>query len=261
MDYGQRVLQGLRALSQTRDEDSPRAPIGLSEVGKCPRRLWYGAHGYSKAEETAPDTYMLFEMGHTAEASIIKGLRADGVIVIDRGPDGEQIGTELYGIPGHVDGIILEPTGPKDVRQLEDLLRDIGWGDVDLSKPIEGYRRLLLECKSVSEYGYKSLAAAGLENSYPDYLLQVQSYAVGLNLDGIVFLAVNKGGGGKDRKGITKPVIYTERLPVFPTLVHAHFSRIMPLLQQEEPPPRPYAKPEFQCSYCPFAQVCWQEEG
>jgi CRISPR/Cas system-associated exonuclease Cas4 (RecB family) len=209
------------AIKRERDAEPPRQYLGASSIGRdCDREIWYGfRHGGTKSQFNGR-TYRLFEHGDTEEERIVRDLRRAGFKVIDKKPDGEQIGFETHGgmFRGHIDGVILldgEPT--------------------------------LLECKTANEKSFDKMAKDGIKKSKPEYYAQAQIYMHYVEgksaLRKALFFVVNKNNDD----------IYTELIDYNETNAKRYSDRALSIIQTTH---EATASPGWKCGFCAFANMC-----
>lgn len=132
-----------RALEEKEAQEKPRAYIGMSSIGSaCARKLWY-IFRLAGRERFDAATLKRFSDGHRTEALIIDRLRLlDGITLIDRRQDGNQIGyVDLDGhfrghLDGDISGILQAPKTPhvfeaktcsdKKMNELKKAIADVG---------------------------------------------------------------------------------------------------------------------------------------
>lgn len=224
MDVAKDILIGLRALNA-----KERPNIGLSEIGRCIRQLWYKTHQAEAASVRDLDSELVFEWGHAFERLVVAALLQAGYDLRHTGDD--QLSVTLGSISGHLDGVLHLPNG----------------------------KRFVVECKSMSGYGFMLTTREGVEAAQPEYHLQCQAYATAIGADGILFIAGNKENRKKkDTAWDDVQSLYVEWLAVDSGPAIARVAEVEAALAEAEPPARPYAKPvKFPCNYCDFESHCW----
>lgn len=247
-------------LKDRKDSQIERPPVSLSMAGHCRMEIWLAAHGYPK-EAALPGTQRTFDKGHVDEI-----LMFDGIYCHDpesgttdmRGPwwktlgvivdysTGEQLNTEilsvqnrqdeveLFGLKGHIDGII----GPEPM--------------------------LVVDCKSMPGLTFKkNLSGNLMENPFSrENVFQVRMYveAVGLKypgikVDGGILLLYNRENSR----------VAFRRIPNDPAILEEGKER----LAWADSPAEPVPDWEWvtgmpiplRCSYCAFRAPCAETRG
>jgi CRISPR/Cas system-associated exonuclease Cas4 (RecB family) len=220
------------------EEEKPRAPMGLSELDTCVKRLWYKKHKVAETNRINPDLHIVWWIGHFIENVIVRALEAVGVPVRDRQREFYWMGT-----PGHNDGIINTDDHPA-------LIAELGPG-----------RRFLLELKSTKQKKIKDAKRKGIRDAFPGYFMQVQAYMIaweltfGEKLDGAILFMANKAVDFV--KGESPDAFYEELIPRDSIYAEAQMQYVQDILASDEEPDRPYVKPDPLCQFCPFATRCW----
>jgi CRISPR/Cas system-associated exonuclease Cas4 (RecB family) len=220
------------------EDEKPRAPMGLSELDTCVRRLWYKKHQPEPSNRINPDLHIVWWIGHFIENVIVKALAAAGLPVRERQ-------REFYwmDVPGHNDGIICTDDHPL-------LAEELGPG-----------RKFLLELKSTKQKKIKDAKRKGIRDAFPGYFMQVQAYMIaweltfGEQLDGAILFMANKAVDFV--KGESPDAYYEELIPRDSLNAQAQMQYIQDRLAEPEVPDRPFVKPDPLCHFCPFAKKCW----
>jgi hypothetical protein len=211
----------------------PRDYLGGSRVGEpCARRLAYEVAHAPKdgGREFDGGILRVFDAGHQLEALSIRWLREAGFDLRDRGADGEQFGFAAAGgrLRGHADGVIV--AGP----------------DVGLRWPA------LWEHKALGQKSWADLLKRGLRASKPVYFSQVQLYMAYLDLEVVLFTALNRD----------TLALHHEAVPFEPAEAQRLSDRAVDILREAEAgelPPRVADNADFHlCRFCPYAIRCWE---
>jgi hypothetical protein len=226
-----------RALEELAAKERQREYLGMSEVGgSCSRKLWYG---FRKAARERFDAATLkrFEDGHRTEDLIIRRLRLlDGITLLDRQADGNQIGyKDLNGhFSGHLDGDIVGI----------------------LQAPVTPH---VLEVKCVSEKKFnelkKAVAELGEKNALrkwnPVYYTQGMLYCH-YHQRSRHYLVVATPGG-RDWMGVRSNYDAAHALGAI-----AKANRI---ISSQEPPDKLSNDPSyFECRYCYYSGICHRDD-
>lgn len=212
------------ALYQQREADEQARPyLGASSLGDpCARRLWLGFRWVAR-EQFDGRMLRLFASGHREEARLLDDLRAIGVQVWDRQPDGRQFEVAFCGHgKGHLDAIVLGlPESPKTPH--------------------------VCDVKTVSTKKLAELKKSGFRKTYPKYYAQGTVYAGLMDLDRCVFVFVCKD----------TDEIHLERFD----FDRAEFDRLMEraerIIYAAEPPVKLSEDPAWwECKFCHFHAHC-----
>lgn len=219
------LAQAIYGLHERRAADEQARPyLGASVVGEaCARRLWMGFR-WAGRERFDGRMLRLFDTGHREEARLLDELRALGMEVHDRQPDGTQYAVSAHGghFRGHADAVVRGlPEAPKT------------WHLVDV--------------KTVSAKKLAELTKKGFRTAYPRYWTQGQVYMGLMELERAAFVFVVKD----------TDEIYVERFE----FDRAEFDRIMEragrIIFAPEPPPGISTDPAWhECKFCPFHAIC-----
>lgn len=213
------------ALYQQREAGEQARPyLGASVLGDpCARRLWLGFR-WADREQFEGRMLRLFQTGHREEARVLDDLRAIGVQVWDRQPDGRQFAVEFCGGHGrgHLDAIVLGlPEAPKTPH--------------------------VCDVKTVNTKKLAELKKIGFRKTYPKYHAQGTIYAGLMDLDRAAFIFVCKD----------TDEIYLERFE----FERAEFDRLMAraasIIFAAEPPVKLSEDPAwYECKFCQFHAHC-----
>lgn len=209
-----------------RDKDT-RGGLRLSQIGSCPRKVWYSIHEPDKEEEFKPNVLLKFLFGDLIEHIVLLLLRIAGSEVKDT-----QREVEIEGIRGHIDAIV------------------------------DG---VLVDVKSASSLSFKKFEN-GLkkEDDSFGYLYQLCAYATALGEDIGAFLAVDKQHGHvtmdvhqfsvDDKKDVINRIRYLKDIVDKPE---------PPPIPNENAPVSEGKSGNLKlcstCSYCNFKKACWPE--
>lgn len=201
-----------------------RSYLGASVLGEaCDRRLWL-AFRWAGRETFDGRMLRLFDTGHREEARLLDEMRAAGIQVWDRQPDGRQFRVEFaagHGA-GHLDAVVLGlPEAPKTPH--------------------------VFDVKTVNRKKFAELLKNGFRKTYPRYWAQGQVYAGLMNLDRIAFAFVVKDD----------ETIHLERFDFDREAFDRLMERAMRIVFAAEPPARLSNDPAwFECKFCPFHAQC-----
>ena len=204
----------------------PRDPtvFAASSSGECPRMRTLRAQRVPPTETIGAEGLLVFAFGDAVEEVVAAALQAGGCVVSDRQrevtvplPDGGVV-------VGHIDGLLA--------------------GNV------------LLEVKSIHEFGFKLLT-----EPKPEHVAQVTLYMAGLQAQGLnvttaQLLYISKGASkGKDwGREFTVPF----DAALLTTLL-ATWAEVYSYVHSHELPVRPagYAQLKYPCTYCDWCTHCW----
>lgn len=213
------------ALHEAREASEPaRAYLGASVLGDpCARRLWLGFRWVGREQFTGR-LLRLFDTGHREEARVLDELRAIGVEVWDRQPDGRQFGVQGLGghLRGHLDAVVRGlPEAPRTAH--------------------------VFDVKTVSSKKFAELQKLGVAKAYPRYHAQGTIYMGLMDLDRAAFLFVVKD----------TDALHLERFE----FNQAEFDRLMARAERiifaAEPPEGLSRDPAWwECKFCHFHAHC-----
>lgn len=224
--------QAINTLMDVRLNGTPRSGKGtirMSNVGQpCARKLWYHVNTVS-TETLPPAVKMKFLYGDITEEVLLSLAEAAGHRV-----EGRQDRMEVNGIVGHRDGVV------------------------------DG---MLVDVKSASTYGFNKFKENGLREEDPfGYLSQLASYLYASQDDPLVTNKTHAGFLAMDKQhGHIVLDVYdlTDEMSRIESLIEARKT----MVEQTDPPPRPYADVPYQksgnmalqtaCSYCEYKKTCW----
>lgn len=217
-----RAIYGLH--EQRAASEQARPYLGASALGDpCERRLWL-AFRWAGAEAFDGRMIRLFDTGHREEARLLDEMRAAGIEVWDRQPDGRQFRVEFCGGhgAGHLDAIVRGlPEAPRTPH--------------------------VFDVKTVKAKKLAELMRQGFRKTYPKYFSQGLVYMGLMDLDRAAFAFVCKDD----------ETIHLERFE----FDRAEFDRLMQRAERivfsAEPPARLSEDPAWwECKLCHFNAHC-----
>ncbi|NBO46977.1 MAG: hypothetical protein EBU85_08250 [Actinobacteria bacterium] len=228
------------ALVSEHSSKPQRDYMGASRLGvSCKRALQYEFTHAPKDEEYSGKILRIFAIGHLLEDLAIAWLRAAGLQLFTRKPNGDAFGFSVAGgrIRGHVDGII---SGAPD--------------ELGLSFP------MLWECKSMNAKSWKDTVKNGVAKSKPVYATQIAVYQAymegtvpGICRNPALFTAVNKDTAE----------IYHELVPFDAATAQTASDRAVMILRAVEAdellPPISLDPEYYECRFCTYQQHCRKE--
>lgn len=219
------LAQAIYGLYERREAESSERPyLGASEIGEpCARRLWYRFR-WAARERFDGRMLRLFDTGHRVEARMLDEMRAVGIEVWDRQPDGEQWAVSAHGghFRGHLDAVVRGlPEAPKTPH--------------------------VFDAKSIKAKKLAELMRQGFDKTYPKYRAQGQVYMGLMELDRAAFVFDCKDD----------ETIHVERFE----FDRAEFNRVMEraarIIFAAEPPPGISIDPAWhECKFCPAYDLC-----
>lgn len=219
-------------MAQVEEQEHRGGTLRLSQMGvPCKRKIWYSINLQDRAESLPANTLLKFKYGDIIEALVLSLAKAAGHDV-----QGEQDELYVNGIRGHRDAVI------------------------------DG---ITVDVKSTSTYGYEKFKSGMLRDDDPfGYISQLSSYVYAGRDHEVkshpslgAFLAIDKQNGH----------ICLDMYDFGPELdtKEEEFESIKKMVQQPEPPERPYGdvadgksgnrKLCTQCSWCDFKYTCWPD--
>lgn len=207
-------------------EDKPKT-LRLSSIGKCPRSLAYGLLGFEEdGKEIDSRAKCTFWNGDQIETLLVMLMRSAGLDIRDYGLNQKTV--EIDGVQGHPDGVLR------------------------IGDEQAGYEDVLVECKSMSSFSFKTFQEQG--HIDPSYQYQIQAYLHALGLKRCVIVGFNKDAGVFHEFIVNKDQ----------TIVDDVLRRIGTLraVTKELLPERPYGPSDkgllpWNCLYCGFWRTCW----
>lgn len=207
------------------------AGLAVSELGaECDRFLWYQLRWVEAAKSVEGRKARLFDTGDREEQRLLDDLRAIGVQVEDRDPDGKQ--WPMRAVAGHV-------RGKADAALLGVPDAPATWH--------------LFEAKTMSAKNYRALVKHGLQEAEPKHYAQCQLGMHILGLTRALYLAVSKD----------TDEIHAERVDHDPAYCLRLLARAERIVAADRPPARlhddPASKAAFACQWCPALAQCHQQ--
>jgi CRISPR/Cas system-associated exonuclease Cas4 (RecB family) len=205
-------------------DDGLRAHLGASLIGReCRRELWLK---FRWAARPSFDGRMLrlFETGHLEEPRLVANLRAIGVIVHDKDPEGVQ--WKLRAIGGHFGGsmdsaLLNVPEAPKTWH--------VG------------------EYKTASEKVFAEIVKKGVKAAKPEHYAQCMTYMGLTGMDRALYAVKNKN----------TDALHIERLEFNEAEFKALMDKAEAIINAVEPPTRISEDPSFyKCKICDFHDQC-----
>lgn len=227
------LLAADAALVAKMAQEMPRAYLGMSSIGgSCSRKLWYEFRKVGREVFDAA-TLKRFRDGHITEQTVIDQLKLlDGITLIDRREDGQQIGyIDLDGhFRGHLDGDILGIfQAPKKPHVLE-----VKCCSEKKFKELQ---------KAVAELGEKQ----ALKKWNPGYYTQGQTYCHYHSRTRHYLVVATPGG--RDWMGVRTDYDITHALQTI--------AKAKRIIQSNEPLDKLSNDPSyFECRYCTFNGIC-----
>ena len=213
------------ALHEQREAGEQARPyLGASALGDpCARRLWMGFRWIAR-EQFDGRMVRLFQTGHREEARVLDELRAIGLEVWDRQPDGRQFAVQALGghLRGHLDAIVRGlPEAPRTAH--------------------------VFDVKTVSSKKFAEMVKKGFRAAYPKYHAQGTVYAGLMDLDRCAFLFVVKDTDH----------LHLERFDFEPAEFDRLIARAERIIFAAEPPVKLSDDPAwYECKFCHFHAHC-----
>ena len=206
-------------------DDGRRRHLGASLIGRpCARHLWF-VFRWAKTELFAPRMLRLFERGQLEESRFVNLLRDAGAQVWETDDDGKQF--RIKDVEGHFGG------------SCDGVAKKVPGLDPKLA--------CLLEFKTYNDKSFAKLQKAGLRETKPEHITQMQVYMGKLKLKIALYMAVNKDTDEH----------YYEFVLADKTEAEAAIRRARSIIFAEEAPPRISETPGYwQCTFCPHVGVC-----
>lgn len=225
------------------DRENTEGRLRLSSAGHCQRKQWYQFHGYT-GEPLSARTINTFLFGDLCEVALSVVARLAGWQLSGKpnGEDSVKIRHNDRDVVGHLDDLLYNPDDDK-------------------------YR--VVECKSMSEIGYRMFEENGLTDDW-GYMTQASLYCEAMGVDEYILAGICKNTGHfcdrlyrKDNALIDKAharwhaaigvnIPDREWSPVEET-------RYNRSTKQYDSTGR--CKLGMQCSYCSFRDECWKDAG
>lgn len=205
-------------------EDGRRPHLGASLIGRpCARQLWYIFHWATRRKHSGR-LLRLFRYGIDAEPRFVAELRAIGIEVMDRAPDGAQ--WRVSDLGGHFGGS----------------MDGAGVGFVEAPKTWH-----VLEFKTHNDKSFTDLQKDGVKKSKPEHYAQMQVYMGLTGMDRAFYMAENKNNSE----------LHTERVEFDPVEFQKLRAKAERILDAAEPPEGISRDPSFYvCKMCDHRDVC-----
>jgi len=220
-------------------EQVGRPYLGMSSIAKeCARAQWY-TWRWAYTSYIDPRVQRIFDRGDMEEERVITDLTNAGIKCyrIDKNenmvPITGKIGEEQEEYVhftghslGHSDGRCIQlPEAPKTPH--------------------------LLEIKTCNDKYFKNLVKLGVEEQFPVYFGQMQTYMRFTGLTRALLVATNKNDEAR----------HYERVHFNKEKADILYNRILDILSAETPPPRISKTPDFfKCKFCNARKVCFGAE-
>ena len=229
-----------------KDLDQAHTPrLRMSSAGKCTRRLAYAHTGTPESNPPNQQAENRMAMGHMAEILIIRNLEQAGweinnTVLTEGGQ--LELNMELLTASGktvhytgHPDGICRHPEFTNNL-----------W--------------VAFEAKSMSPDRADLTEEHGVAVTYPDYIVQIGLYGRILYQDGLVSHPNRGVFGMMDREG--RPIAPQRVRWEDDTIENAIQSNTNAINATEngELPERPHEINSFECTNCPYRNLCWGQE-
>ena len=201
--------------------------LRLSSSGDCIRKLAYIYLGFEEdGKKIDARGKLTFFLGDLTELAILKLARLSGCHIFATGLEQLEVSINIDGVEivGHPDGLFLHKG-----------------------------TTYLVECKSMSDYGFKDFEKGNISSSY---IAQVNMYMYLLNIKNAIFLALNKNNSVLGEKIVSySPKVVSEVIERFRKVIHSTKDN----LPEREFKPDKNGKLPWQCSYCPFWKICYKK--
>ena len=202
-----------------------REHLGASFIGReCARSIWYTFRWSVKAHFKAR-ILRLFERGQREEPAILKLLRQAGIHAVDVDPKtGKQF--RITDHDGHMGGSL-------DAKLFDTPDFPNIW--------------VLAEFKTHNDKSFKALKEAGLEESKPEHIIQMQLYMHYTSLPNALYFAINKNDDDIEVLTVEYDASVAERF----------INRAHRIIYAKLPPPRISESPAwYKCRWCDHKEVC-----
>ena len=215
-------------------------PIRMSSAGYCPRRQGYAAMSTEPSNPPTRQDQNRMALGDAAEDILVYNMIEDGWEVTDTRavPGGEQLELEIdFPLPmtGHPDGICRHSTHTRN-------------------------RWVTLECKSMFPELLRQVEWEGIAAVYPEYLAQAMTYSRTLYNMGLVahphravFALMDRDGDNPGPERVAWDGQQEREL-------WRGLERTWRIIERGELPPRPYEPDHPKCRYCPYFNLCHDQD-
>ena len=221
------TIQGLIDAHHEAHAEAPRRHMGASELGHhCDRWLWLKFR-WMVIEKHEGRLLRVFRRGHGEEATILKDLRAIGLVIRET-TDGQT----RVDFGSHIEGSI-------------DCIIESGVPEAPTTPHIG-------EFKTHSKKSFDELEKKGVEAAKWSHFVQMQVYMHGTGIDRALYVAVCKDD---DR-------MYVERVRYDVDVATKYIARGKRLALADEMPPPVTTDPTwYLCTWCPAHAVCHKGAG
>lgn len=201
--------------------------LRLSLAGDCIRKLAYIYLGFEEnGKKIDARGKLTFFLGDLTELAILKLARLSGCHIFATGLEQLEVSINIDGVEilGHPDGLLL----------------------------YEGVT-YLIECKSMSDFGFKEFEKGNIPSSY---VAQVNMYMHLLGIKNTIFLVLNKNNSILGERVVSySSKAVNEVIKRFRKVIHSTKNN----LPEREFKPDKNGKLPWQCSYCPFWKICYED--
>lgn len=207
------------------DEDGRRTHLGASKIGdECSRKLWYGFR-WAAQKKHEGRLLRLWNRGHLEEGRMIALLLMIGVKFYQFDATGKQF--RISDIGGHYGGALDGVA--------------VGVPDLPPNTPCLG------EFKTMADKYFVNCRKLGVQDSNPEYFVQMQTYMRRRELKWVLFLVTNKNTDD----------LHAEIIALNPVVDKNYTQRAADIITSPTEPPRISEQPTwFKCKMCDFHAVC-----
>jgi hypothetical protein len=219
--YEAAAKENARESKRRRFERSGRRYLGMSQIGKCERALWYDFRGFTP-KDLPGQVAMIFSDGNYYEEQVIRHLKLAGYRVDHTGWN-DQLAFQVHNgfFCGHADGVIHGVT----------------------------QRPHILEIKSANAKKFGAFKKTGVQKTYPVYYTQVQAYMGYTDLERALVIVYCKDTSE----------IYTERIHFNRFDFEALHEKAYRIITANQLPT--VGEETQECKWCDFYLHCRTEEG
>ena len=240
--------------------------IRASAALSCRRALWYGATGYLPTNPPGEEALMDMEAGNALEPVVLRAMERAGWTVTPADPHDPRTVTVRLGpgllVTGHPDGTVRMPLtqdggGPKDSTAEMFLFE----GE-EKNQPAFGEERVV-EVKTRGPEAFKRWRTLGAERSHPASVAQAAVYSMGTfgEMRDAVIATMDTGSRTWDYEVI--PAARLEQALQdagrWLTPLAEHHSLHGP--DPDALPDRDFNAGSWQCTHCPFLDICLPGAG
>ena len=204
-------------------QSKPRPHFGLSQCGHhCERWLWLSFR-WAIIEQFQGRILRLFRRGHMEEETIVKDLKAAGLVITNTGFHDQLNVKAGCNVSGSLDGVIH-----KGVHLAED-------------------KKHVLEIKTHAKKSFEDLQKKGVQKSKPLHYWQMQAYMKLSDIDRALYVAVCKDNDE----------LYVERVKLDEIQAQRKIDRCKRIAMEERMPPPVSTDPSwYQCRFCAAPEFC-----